>query len=79
MREQRVLDYLNKHKLITTWEAFNDLGNTRLSASIFNLRKDYDIGDVYVAGQNKYGDKIKWKAYFFNKDKDEVLRKLVKI
>lgn len=43
MREQRVLDYLNKHKIITTFEAFNDSGNTRLSASIFELRKEYDI------------------------------------
>ena len=29
MRDKRVLDYLNKHKIITTFEAFNDSGNRR--------------------------------------------------
>lgn len=76
MREQRVLDYLNKHKIITTFEAFNDSGNTRLSASIFELRKEYDIEDIFVSGKNKYGDTIKWRAYFFSKDRDYAMRKL---
>lgn len=78
MRDKRVLDYLNEFKMITSFEAFAELGNSRLSASIFNLRKDYEIEDIYVNGKNRDGDKIRWKVYFFSKDKDEVLRRLVK-
>ena len=40
----RLLRYLKQYKTITSLEAIRDLGNTRLSASIFNLRRDgYDI------------------------------------
>jgi hypothetical protein len=36
----RLLEYLVKYKTITSLEAIRDLGNTRLSASIFSLKKD---------------------------------------
>ena len=36
----RLLDYLKNYGSITSLEAIRDLGNTRLSATIFNLRKD---------------------------------------
>ena len=43
----RLIDYLKEYKEITSLEAIRDLGNTRLSASIFNLRKKgYDIVGV---------------------------------
>ena len=35
----RTLDYLHEFGSITTLEAFRDLGNSRLSATIFTLRK----------------------------------------
>tara|TARA_R100001015_G_C4586364_1_gene142253 strand:- start:334 stop:567 length:234 start_codon:yes stop_codon:yes gene_type:complete len=35
----RTLDYLNEFGSITTLDAFRDLGNTRLSSTIFLLRK----------------------------------------
>ena len=38
--KSRLLQYLVKYKTITSLEAIRDLGNTRLSASIFNLKKD---------------------------------------
>jgi len=45
--EERVLSYLKIYGSITSLEAIRDLGNTRLSASIFNLRqKGYDIAGV---------------------------------
>tara|TARA_R110001592_G_scaffold315035_2_gene590879 strand:+ start:287 stop:499 length:213 start_codon:yes stop_codon:yes gene_type:complete len=36
----RTLDYLKKYGSITTLQAIQDLGNTRLSATIFTLRKE---------------------------------------
>ena len=40
----RLLSYLKTYKCITTLQAIKDLGNTRLSAYIFALRKDgYNI------------------------------------
>ncbi len=36
----RLLSYLEKYGSITTLQAIRDLGNTILSATIFNLRKD---------------------------------------
>ena len=40
----RLLQYLKDYKSITSLEAIRDLGNTRLSASIFTLKEDgYNI------------------------------------
>jgi hypothetical protein len=36
----RLLKYLKDYKTITSLEAIRDLGNTRLSASIFNLKEE---------------------------------------
>lgn len=37
--EQRVFDYMVEFGSITSLQAFTDLGNSRLSATIFNLKK----------------------------------------
>jgi hypothetical protein len=36
----RLLDYLKKYGSITSLEAIRDLGNTRLGARVFDLRKE---------------------------------------
>lgn len=38
--KDRILSYMKTYGCITTWDAFKDLGCTRLSAYIFNLKKD---------------------------------------
>lgn len=38
-REDKILDYLKTFKKITSLEAINTFGETRLSARIFNLKK----------------------------------------
>ena len=58
----RTLDYLNQFGSITTLDAFRDLGNTRLSSTIFLLRKKgYKIEsasiDVPTRWVDKNGDK----------------------
>jgi hypothetical protein len=38
--KERLLEYLKEYKSITSLEAIRDLGNTRLSATIFVLRNE---------------------------------------
>lgn len=38
--KSRLLEYLKEYKSITSLEAIRDLGNTRLSASIFILKEE---------------------------------------
>lgn len=53
---QRLLDYLKTYKKITSLEAIRDLGNTRLSATIFTLRKDgYNITSTDKKVSNRFG------------------------
>ena len=53
----RLLDYLKEFKHITSLDAIRDLGNTRLSASIYELRKDgYDIISEDLTVRNRWGN-----------------------
>lgn len=62
MRE-RVLEYIRKHGYITTWEAFRDLGCTRLSEYIRQLRQTYNIVGEPVMTTNRYGEKTMYYKY----------------
>ena len=54
----RLLNYLKQYGSITSLEAIRDLGNTRLSASIFNLRKKgYDIAGVPTTVATRWHNK----------------------
>tara|TARA_R110002020_G_scaffold97112_1_gene231962 strand:- start:508 stop:741 length:234 start_codon:yes stop_codon:yes gene_type:complete len=45
----RLVDYLSEYGSITSLDAIRDLGNTRLSATVFKLRKDgYNITNDFV-------------------------------
>lgn len=67
--ENRVLDYMYKFGSITTKQAFEDLGCTRLSEYIRRLRLQYEIDDEIETGINRYGEKVHWKKYFIKGDK----------
>ena len=60
----RLLEYLKKHKTITSLQAIRDLGNTRLSATIFDLRKDgYAINSTDIPVPNRWGTKTMVAQY----------------
>lgn len=40
---EQVKEILEKEGHITSWDAFTRLGNTRLSATIYTLRNNYDM------------------------------------
>lgn len=67
MRE-KVYEYIKRFGSINTFQAFIDLGCTRLSEYIRQLRLDYDIEDEWVSGINRFGEKIKYKNYFIEEN-----------
>ena len=63
--EQRVFDYMVEFGSITSLQAFTDLGNSRLSATIFNLKKKgVVIGGSTVTVKNRFGEKRYVKKYW---------------
>lgn len=51
---------------ITSKQAFDLYGCTRLSAKIFNLRKlGYDIETQMVVGYTRYGDTCEYAKYIY--------------
>ena len=63
MRE-RVLSYIMEFGSITTIQAFTDLGCTRLSEYIRQLRLEYNIADEWLSTTNRYGEKVQYKKYW---------------
>ena len=60
----RLLEYLKIHKTITSLQAIRDLGNTRLSATIFELRRDgYSITSTDIPVPNRWGGKTMVAEY----------------
>ena len=60
----RIIEYMKKHNGITSQDAFKDLGVTRLSARIKELRdKGYDIDTVMIDGVNRYGEPVRYGLY----------------
>ena len=65
---QLILNHLQKHKTITTLEAFELYGITRLSARIYDLRESgIKIGLIWETGTNRYGNQVKWGKYYLEK------------
>ena len=66
--EERLLYYLRNHKnSITQLEAYNDLGNTRLAATVCTLRKKgHDISSTTVEVPTRFAGKAKVSEYRLN-------------
>lgn len=69
-QKERVLDAMRNYGSISPWYAINNLGNTRLAATIFNLKKDgHTISSVTETGRNKFGDDIEYSRYILDQEK----------
>ena len=65
----RLLEYLKKNHTITSMEAFQLFGITRLSARIFDLRAlGYIIDTVMVEDVNRYGEACRYAKYVYKGD-----------
>jgi hypothetical protein len=67
----RVLNYLRTYKKgISSIQAFEMFGATRISAIIYNLRRyGYNIESVWKESKNRYGDKVRYVQYILRSDK----------
>lgn len=63
MRE-RILNYMREFNSITTYEAFTELGCSRLSEYIRQIRLEYVVEDEWIETTNRYGEKVKFKRYW---------------
>ena len=64
-QNDRVLAYMRSHKGITSLDAYRDLGCTRLSARIADLKgMGIAIGKIMVDRENRYGEMVKVAQYF---------------
>lgn len=66
-QKDRVLRYMRNHDGITSIQAFSDLGITRISARIADLRADgFIIASVRESGKNRYGQKTNYVRYILH-------------
>ena len=59
-----LLEHFRRFESITSLDAFEMYGMSRLSAVIYNLKKDrYKFDEKWVEVENRYGTKVRVKAY----------------
>ena len=62
--KERILRHLRDYGTITSWEAIQEYGCTRLSGYIYLLKKDgYTISVEKVPFVNRYGEKALFARY----------------
>ena len=63
-QNKRVLEHLQDKGTITSMEAFNDYGITRLSGRIFDLREQgYPISKRMITKKNRFGEECRVAEY----------------
>ena len=63
--QRRVFDYMTEFGSITSLQAFVDLGESRLSARIWELRhKGVNISSEMIETVNRFGEKRFVKKYY---------------
>lgn len=63
-QQQRIVDYMVEFGSISPYEAFRDLGITKLATRCSELIADgYIIKKERVSGKNRFGEKIHYTRY----------------
>ncbi len=71
-QNKMLLEYLQANRSITALQAVQDLGITRLSARVYDLRSEgYDISMRMQAGRNRFGRAISYGVYTLEGGFDE--------
>ena len=64
-QKERVVKYMQDFGVITPYSAFRDLGITKLSTRIGELRRDgILIGQEWHEGKNRYNEKVHYMIYW---------------
>lgn len=72
-QKDRVVAYINEFGSITTWQAYADLGITRLSARIWELKEEgYIFKKDRVKRMNRYNQPISFDKYMIVGNINEV-------
>lgn len=64
--KNKVLNFMLDQGSITTWEAFTELGCTRLSEYIRQIREERPVKDEWVMSRNRYGEMVQYKRYWLD-------------
>ena len=63
-QKKRILKYMNDFGSITTYDAFKDIGCTKLTTRISELRQEgYLIIGTAETSTNRYGEKVTYNRY----------------
>ena len=60
---EMVVKYMKEFGSISTMEAFNDLGITRLASRIHEISKVMNIERIPETGVNRYGERVHYTRY----------------
>jgi len=73
-QDKQVELHLKQYGSITSWETIEKYGITRLSARIYNLRRNYNIISKMMTTTNRYGNTVNYVRYVFMgaKNADEI-------
>lgn len=72
---ERIIQYMKDHGSITCKECEQRIGTTELRRRICDIKDmGYEIGDVWEEGENRVGNKTRFKRYFIQKEPDYAVR-----
>lgn len=61
---ERIMEYIRRFGSISSKEAFNDLGVTRLSARIADLKDEgVEFTDEWESSKNRFGETVSYKRF----------------
>lgn len=72
--KERILGYIKEYGYITTWDAFRDLGCTRLSEYIRQIRLDHIVISEPIKAVNRYGEKTTYFKYRIVEEENDIKR-----
>lgn len=64
----RVINYMRDFGSITSFEAFTELGCTRLSEYIRQARLTLNVKDQWEQTTNRWGKKVEYKRYWIEEE-----------
>ena len=68
-QRNKVINYINKHGSITSYQAYLDLGITQLATRISELKEQgYNFTDEWITKKNRDGEPVSFKKYMLVKE-----------
>ena len=68
-QNERILKYINDYGSISTLQAFQDIGCTRLASRICDLQKEgYVFKKEFETANNRFGEKVSYVRYSLEKE-----------